>query len=72
MKTWFLERLFWFGARILVTLACCVTVQNIIAEEGYRCELKSIVLAAACVIVAVRFWMPKQQPSSLNFTNTDT
>lgn len=46
MLFWVLERLFWFSFRVGVTLLACVTLQRIILEQGYRCELKTLEAAA--------------------------
>lgn len=55
-----LRHIFWFGARIGVTLACILTVQHVITQEGYRVEFKSLFISTICLIIVTRFWSPKQ------------
>lgn len=47
--------------KLVLTLACCVTLQNIIKSEGYRCSLSTIIVAAACIIVVTRAWAPSRE-----------
>lgn len=60
MIRWALNHLLWFGIRIGVTLACILTVQHTITEEGYRVEFKNLLIATICLIIVTRFWLPKQ------------
>lgn len=57
MFAWMMRWVIWFAIRIAVTLACIVTLQNVIHAEGYRVEFYTLVIAAVCVIVAVRMWV---------------
>jgi len=59
MFRWALHHLVWFSIRIVVTLACVWTVNNVIAYEGYRVEYRDLLICAACLIVLMRFWMPR-------------
>lgn len=59
MMRWILDKVLSWSARSIVTLLCCLTVQRMIASEGYRCEMSTLLVAAACVIIAVRFWTPR-------------
>jgi len=61
MIGWVARHLLWWAIRLGVTLAACVTLQNVIHGEGYRVELWTLLVAAACVIVTVRFWMPRPE-----------
>ena len=58
MLAWFAKNLFQLVVRLGTTLAACVTLQNVIHREGYRCELSTLLVGAAVAIVAVRVWMP--------------
>lgn len=58
MLAWFGRHLFVLAARLVVTLAACVSLQRVIQEEGYRCELSSLLIGAALTIVCLRVWMP--------------
>lgn len=48
----------WLTIRVLVTLACVWTIQNIIYRDGYHVEFKTLIVAAIVIIVGVRMWMP--------------
>lgn len=58
MLAWFARGLFQLVVRLGFTLAACVTLQQLIHEEGYRVELQTLLLASAVAIVAIRLWMP--------------
>lgn len=58
MFGWLARNLFQLAVRLGFTLAGCVTLQHVIQEEGYRCELSTLLTGAAVAIVVVRLWMP--------------
>ncbi len=58
MLAWMMRWVIWITIRVAVTLVCILTLQNVIHAEGYRVEFYTLVIAAVCVIVAVRMWMP--------------
>lgn len=58
MIAWMASWVWWFAWRLVVTLACLWTVQNVIHQEGYYIEMKILMVAALCMIVGVRVWMP--------------
>lgn len=58
MKAWLTHHLVVWLVRGVVTLAACMTIQRITEAEGYRLDLGDILIAAACIIVGVRVWMP--------------
>lgn len=59
MIRWAVHHITWFAIRLAVTAACIFTVNNVIAEEGYRVAYKDLSLCAACLIVMMRFWLPR-------------
>lgn len=59
MFKWVLHHVGWFTVRCVVTLACVWTVSNVIAYEGYRVAYKDLLICAVCLIVLMRFWMPR-------------
>lgn len=61
MIAWMASWVWWFAWRLAVTLACLWTVQNVIHQEGYYIEYRVLVVAALCVIVGVRVWMPSNK-----------
>lgn len=63
MLEWALSRLFQLVIRLLVTLAACLTLQHLIQAEGYRCELWTLAVGAACIIIVTRLWMPWSKDS---------
>lgn len=63
MIGWMVRHLGWWTFRLGFTLVACVTLQNIIHQEGYRVELSTLFLASAVTIVTIRFWMPKPECS---------
>lgn len=58
MIPWLFRNVVQIGVRLLVTLVACISLQHIIQFEGYRCELNTLLLAAALVIVTTRVWAP--------------
>ena len=58
MIAWAARHLFQTGIRLAVTFASCFTLQHLIQEEGYRCELWTLLVGAALAIVTLRLWMP--------------
>jgi hypothetical protein len=63
MLAWMMRWVIWIAIRVAVTLACILTIQNVIHAEGYRVEFFTLVISAVCVIVAVRMWMPSSNKS---------
>jgi hypothetical protein len=59
MLRWAVHHITWFIIRIVVTAACIFTVNNVIAEEGYRVAYMDLSICTACLIVLMRFWLPK-------------
>lgn len=57
MLKWMVDVTSRIAWRLLLTLACCVTIENLIRSEGYRCSLSTIVIAAVAVVVVCRAWV---------------
>ena len=55
----------WFTWRLLITLACMITIHNVIEQEGYRIEWSTLAIATVCTIVAIRIWMPTYKHEGL-------
>lgn len=60
MLRWIINNIVWFSIRLVVTLACIFTIQNVIHQEGYLIPYKILLVGAICLIVGVRLWMPSQ------------
>lgn len=58
MIQWMAYWVWWFGWRSAVTFACMFTIQNVIHQEGYFIEWKTLAVATLCSIVGLRIWMP--------------
>lgn len=58
MIAWATRHLVQLGIRLAVTLASCFTLQQVIQQEGYRCELSTLLVGAALAIIVLRLWMP--------------
>lgn len=58
MIQWALRHIVWFTIRVVVTLACIWTLQNVIHREGYLVPYSTLLVGAVCLIVGVRMWMP--------------
>jgi hypothetical protein len=56
MIAWASRWLVWIFIRLLITGACIFTIQSALTSEGFRIETKSLLVIAACVILAIRFW----------------
>jgi hypothetical protein len=66
MVVWMMERLWWYAWRLAVSGVCLWTIQNVIHQEGYYIETKTLLVAGACAILGIRIWMPSaKQPKSL-------
>jgi hypothetical protein len=66
MVAWMMERVWWFAWRLAVSGVCLWTIQNVIHQEGYYVETKTLLVAGACAILGIRIWMPSaKQPKSL-------
>jgi uncharacterized membrane protein len=63
MIAWMARWVVWFAIRVVVTLACIYSIQNIIHQEGYRVEFTTLLLASICAIIAIRMWMPSSKES---------
>jgi predicted MFS family arabinose efflux permease len=72
MIRWAAHHIGWLAIRIAVTLACCWTVNNVIAEEGYRVAFYDLLIVAACLIVLMRFWMPRPYEKKVHKETTFT
>lgn len=59
MFRWALGHIVWLVIRVVVTLVCCLTIKSVVHTEGYYLDLKVLLVSAACLIVGVRFWMPR-------------
>jgi hypothetical protein len=62
MLRWVSLHIGWFFIRVVVTLACVWTTDNVIQREGYRVDIKDLFIVAVCLIVMMRFWMPRPFP----------
>ncbi len=51
----------WYCIRIVVTLLCVWTIQNVVHKDGYYIKFNTLLICAALVIVGVRFWMPRMK-----------
>jgi predicted nucleic acid-binding protein len=59
MIKWAAHHILWFIIRMIATLACCYTINGLMIKEGYRIDIKDLLIAAACIVVFMRFWLPK-------------
>lgn len=50
----------WFTWRLVITLACMVTLHNVIQYEGYHVEWSTLIIATIAAIVGIRVWMPSK------------
>jgi len=64
MIGWMAYWVWWFTWRAAISLACLYTIQNVIHQEGYYIEWKTLVVSGICVILGVRFWMPSPKKES--------
>ena len=51
----------WFiyiGWRMVITILCGYTLQQVVHTQGYLIDIKVILQAAVLTILAVRIWMP--------------
>jgi uncharacterized membrane protein len=60
MIRWAAHHIGWFVIRIGVTLASILTIQHVIAQEGYRVETHDLIVCAVCLIIVNRLWLPKE------------
>lgn len=58
MIAWLVKHLGVFVVRLGLTLVACITLQGVIHNEGYRCELPTLLVGAAVTIVTLRLWLP--------------
>jgi len=66
MIGWMMGWVWWFTWRLVVSGVCLFTIQNVIHQEGYYIENKTLIVAGLCAVLAIRIWMPSaKQPKSL-------
>ncbi len=65
MIAWMISWIWWATWRLAVSLACLLTIQNVIHQEGYRVEFSTLLITGACAIVGIRIWMPFSKEKSL-------
>jgi hypothetical protein len=58
MIAWVTHRIGWFIVRAAGTLACIITIHNLINRHGLRIDFSNLLLVSICAIVAIRMWMP--------------
>lgn len=66
MIRWMIVWVWWATWRLAVSLACLLTIQNVIHLEGYRVELSTLLVTGACAILGIRIWMPFSKEKSLS------
>jgi hypothetical protein len=58
MLRWTIDWIIWISWRIIVTLLCVASIQNVIHREGYLIDFNVLLVGAILLIVGVRIWMP--------------
>jgi len=58
MLGWMTYWFWWLFWRLIVSGVCLFTIQNVIHQEGYYIETKTLLIAGACAILGIRIWMP--------------
>lgn len=58
MIGWMAYWIWWIVWRSAITLACMFTIQNVIHQEGYYIESRTLFVATVCAILGIRVWMP--------------
>ena len=48
--------LIWFAIRIVFTIACMFTMQNIIGKLGYTIPSSTMIVSSVIIILAIRMW----------------
>jgi len=48
--------IWWFVIRCVVTVCVCVTIQHLVQAEGYRVDLRNLLICAVAAIVCIKFW----------------
>jgi predicted MFS family arabinose efflux permease len=64
MIRWMTAWVWWATWRLAVSLACLLTIQNVIHQEGYRVEFSTLLVTGACAILGIRIWMPSSKEKS--------
>jgi hypothetical protein len=64
MIGWMASWVWWISWRLAASLACLWTIQNVIHQEGYFIEYRTLLVAGICIIVGVRIWMPATTQTS--------
>ena len=54
----------WWLSRLAITFGAACTMTTIIRWEGYRCELRTMLVAAAILIIMIRTWAPGDKHDS--------
>lgn len=58
MLMWMMGWAWWLTWRLAVSLACLLTIQNVIHLEGYRVEFSTLLVTGVCAILGIRIWIP--------------
>ena len=58
MLEWAARWIWWITWRLVVSAVCLWTIQNVVHQEGYYIETRTLVIAGACAILGIRIWMP--------------
>lgn len=66
MFRWMMGWVWYATWRLAVSLACLLTIQNVIHQEGYRVEFSTLLVTGACAILGIRIWMPFTKEKSLS------
>ncbi len=66
MFRWMMGWVWYATWRLAVSLACLLTIQNVIHQEGYRVEFSTLLVTGACAILGIRIWMPFTNEKSLS------
>ena len=58
MFGWMMSWVWWFTWRLAVSLACLFTIHNVVHQEGYYIEYRTLLVAGVCAVLGIRVWMP--------------
>lgn len=61
MLGWMIGWVWWFAWRLAVSGVCLWTIQNVIHQEGYYIEFRTLLVTGVCAVVGIRFWMPSSK-----------
>lgn len=53
----YLPRLFWILGKVAVTLACIITLQNLIHNEGFYIPLQTLIIMSVLAIIGMKLWV---------------